>query len=547
MNEGTRYEAERELDVSVGIELVRRGGARVAKTRHSVWLGDDGWVVDTFAGGNAPLMIAEVERGGPVTDLTIPAFCVTEVTSDPRFSNDALAGTPVRHVVRRVRGRAGRPRAAVPGEPRAQPPRGRPRRLAHPAAVPASGHPRRSGFAAASWAASPARCSSACRRPYVKVLSPSSSAWWASRRSVSCRVTASCCAPRTSCTRCARVALRRAGVPTALPRRPRWRTGRAAPPCGPRAAPRRAPPRRRLPRRPPARGRDGPTRGGRGEGGPSAALREASGPVGRSCARVATSSANRADASQASSRSCASEAGGGAVLVDPLLDGPTTSRGVLVREPAPQRVALDVGVPGGAEHVPELGQLVAQRIGDLAVQHRAVHGQGRAQPPGGHPGVVHGVVVPVPHRRGPRRAAARPGSRRTPARPRPRIPSVEPGTPPGVPRAPRGLSRAARQAVRPVVPRMLSVVRDQEVDPCRWADDVLRRRSPGRRARRSPGARTTGERSSPPRRRARPPRPPRPTPTPVSAQVGSTGRGRDGPAGRHARRTRRSRRRARSS
>ena len=66
----------------------------MAKTRHSVWLGDDGWVVDTFAGGNAPLVVAEVERGGPVTDLTIPDFCVTELTSDPRFSNDALAGAP---------------------------------------------------------------------------------------------------------------------------------------------------------------------------------------------------------------------------------------------------------------------------------------------------------------------------------------------------------------------------------------------------------------------------------------------------------------------
>jgi adenylate cyclase len=74
--------------------MVRRGGARVAKTRHSVWLGDDGWVIDTFAGANAPLVVAEVERGGPVTDLTIPSFCVTEVTSDPRFSNDALAGRP---------------------------------------------------------------------------------------------------------------------------------------------------------------------------------------------------------------------------------------------------------------------------------------------------------------------------------------------------------------------------------------------------------------------------------------------------------------------
>ena len=51
-------------------------------------------LVDTFAGGKAPLLVAEVERGGPVTDLTIPAFCVTEVTSDPRFSNDALASRP---------------------------------------------------------------------------------------------------------------------------------------------------------------------------------------------------------------------------------------------------------------------------------------------------------------------------------------------------------------------------------------------------------------------------------------------------------------------
>lgn len=94
MNSGTRYEAERELDVAVGLQLVRRGGQRVAKSRHSVWLGDDGWVVDVFAGSNAPLVVAEVERGGPVTDLVVPSFCVTEVTDDPRFANDALARTP---------------------------------------------------------------------------------------------------------------------------------------------------------------------------------------------------------------------------------------------------------------------------------------------------------------------------------------------------------------------------------------------------------------------------------------------------------------------
>ena len=66
----------------------------MAKTRHAVWLGGDGWVVDVFGGGNAPLVVAEVERGGPVTDLTIPTFCVTELTDDPRFSNDGLARAP---------------------------------------------------------------------------------------------------------------------------------------------------------------------------------------------------------------------------------------------------------------------------------------------------------------------------------------------------------------------------------------------------------------------------------------------------------------------
>lgn len=91
---GTRYEAEREIDPTMAVELVRRGGGRVAKLRHAVWLGEDGWVIDVFCGGNRPLIVAEVERGGPVTDLAIPAFAVTEVTVDPRFANDALARAP---------------------------------------------------------------------------------------------------------------------------------------------------------------------------------------------------------------------------------------------------------------------------------------------------------------------------------------------------------------------------------------------------------------------------------------------------------------------
>ena len=91
---GTRYEAEREIDPTMAVDLVRRGGGRVAKLRHAVWLGEDGWVIDVFLGRNAPLVVAEVERGGPVTDLAIPSFAVTEVTVDPRFANDALARAP---------------------------------------------------------------------------------------------------------------------------------------------------------------------------------------------------------------------------------------------------------------------------------------------------------------------------------------------------------------------------------------------------------------------------------------------------------------------
>jgi adenylate cyclase len=91
---GTRYEAEREIDPAVGLQMVRRGGARIVKTRYSAWLGDDGRVVDVFGGENHPLVVAECERTGPVTDLQIPAFCVTELTDDPRFSNDALARRP---------------------------------------------------------------------------------------------------------------------------------------------------------------------------------------------------------------------------------------------------------------------------------------------------------------------------------------------------------------------------------------------------------------------------------------------------------------------
>ncbi|MGP4055969.1 hypothetical protein ACTWP6_14280 [Mycobacterium sp. 4D054] len=91
---GTRYEAERDLDPLVAGQIVSRAEHVVLKVRSSVWLGEDGWVLDRFLGGNAPLLLAEVERNGPVVDLAIPSFCTTEVSEDDRFRNEYLAHHP---------------------------------------------------------------------------------------------------------------------------------------------------------------------------------------------------------------------------------------------------------------------------------------------------------------------------------------------------------------------------------------------------------------------------------------------------------------------
>lgn len=50
---GTRYEVEREIDTRIA-----------------------------------------AERSGPVTNLTIPKFCITEITDQARFNNDGLANRP---------------------------------------------------------------------------------------------------------------------------------------------------------------------------------------------------------------------------------------------------------------------------------------------------------------------------------------------------------------------------------------------------------------------------------------------------------------------
>jgi CYTH domain-containing protein len=91
---GTRYEHEHSLDVSVAAELIKRGGKTIVKNRYWGWIGADGWVTDVFGAENHGLVIAEIERNEPVTNLVIPPWCLKEVTDDRRFSNDSLVNIP---------------------------------------------------------------------------------------------------------------------------------------------------------------------------------------------------------------------------------------------------------------------------------------------------------------------------------------------------------------------------------------------------------------------------------------------------------------------
>ena len=89
-----RYEFEKDIDVDVAIQILRRSSNIVLKNRYSLWIGEDGWQIDVFGGQNDGLIMAECERLEPVVSLNIPDFCVTEVTGDLRFTNDWLSKEP---------------------------------------------------------------------------------------------------------------------------------------------------------------------------------------------------------------------------------------------------------------------------------------------------------------------------------------------------------------------------------------------------------------------------------------------------------------------
>lgn len=92
-----RHEFEYAIPPADAESLLLLAPVALSKWRHGLDLPGGDWVLDVFEAANAPLVIAEVELASPDQALTIPDWCVHEITGEGRFSNAALAARPLRH------------------------------------------------------------------------------------------------------------------------------------------------------------------------------------------------------------------------------------------------------------------------------------------------------------------------------------------------------------------------------------------------------------------------------------------------------------------
>jgi len=94
----TRLEYEYEIPVGEANEMLEALCAlgRVEKWRHWVPYADHEWEVDEFLGGNAGLVVAELELTHETEPFARPAWLGLEVTEDARYLNSNLARQPWR-------------------------------------------------------------------------------------------------------------------------------------------------------------------------------------------------------------------------------------------------------------------------------------------------------------------------------------------------------------------------------------------------------------------------------------------------------------------
>jgi CYTH domain-containing protein len=90
-----RLEYEYPIPHGDALELLKLAPEHLRKQRYGLNLPGGAWVLDVFAGSNAPLVVAEVELGDPDEILNLPAWCGEELTGLHQLSNAALARHPL--------------------------------------------------------------------------------------------------------------------------------------------------------------------------------------------------------------------------------------------------------------------------------------------------------------------------------------------------------------------------------------------------------------------------------------------------------------------
>jgi CYTH domain-containing protein len=90
-----RHEFEYPIPAADAEALLELCPSALRKWRYGLDLPGGDWVLDVFEDANAPLVIAEVELASPTQPVAVPPWCGQEITGQGRFSNAALAGSPV--------------------------------------------------------------------------------------------------------------------------------------------------------------------------------------------------------------------------------------------------------------------------------------------------------------------------------------------------------------------------------------------------------------------------------------------------------------------
>ena len=93
--EMVRHEFEYAIPLPDAEQLLALAPQQLSKCRHGLDLPGGEWVLDVFAGANAPLVVAEVELASTSSPVLVPDWCVQEITGRHELSNAALARQPL--------------------------------------------------------------------------------------------------------------------------------------------------------------------------------------------------------------------------------------------------------------------------------------------------------------------------------------------------------------------------------------------------------------------------------------------------------------------